>query len=673
MIWSNRIEVEFERKAIDRDYDIFIVSKEKGNFFESNVLDIANQQYKAVSVVYYFGNQWFVMFRKSEVDLNKLKEVIASEDPEAIIHQIKVTDEKSIYSNVLAQLLFNMLAGPRSKKNAYNNVSGRLYYIRPEFLNKFPKTFYILHMRLTKNFFMSMEVTTFSRVSEVYAKNKDKRYIFDEKTKYFRKKLQGDNTPDSDCYIEKALSSKRKNKVDFLNFHSYDEFSNSKVGIYNEFVEDVRYQLSEYMHIRNTGFETYENYQRIGEDFENKEYGLLLNRRKVFIVDELQSDGTEDIMQRILYELKSYYGLDACMGTYQKDSYVIRLIHNEEYYEKNGIQDQDLHRQIDPDIIVQHITLEDFELEEKKASPALKKVLQELIIKGDIRDNKFTIVNWNSDKKWSFVKADKNWDKEREKQYWKYYRMTIHPDGTFETSNYDNRDFNEDDEWNVIDETHSKYNKWPSEVEGLVYSDYRDLHVILKTEQTTMPNFTKMANALQKSQKENIVNLETIRDALVEYMTNTSNTKYVSEAEEMLENIKALKAVEAKIGDILPYLGIKSGFGKDFNRFLVQTTGILLHPTPKDKSVRSEYLDAVLNIKYFEKDGKYYYFVGTAEKMLKQSLHNACLLREVISLGEKIDMQWLLKLMAVGFVRNDQYTVLPFPFKYLKEMISEEK
>ncbi len=136
----------------------------------------------------------------------------------------------------------------------------------------------------------------------------------------------------------------------------------------------------------------------------------------------------------------------------------------------------------------------------------------------------------------------------------------------------------------------------------------------------------------------------------------------------MLEKIKDAYNFEMKIRDILPHLNIRSDFGKDFNRYLFQNTGILLHPTPKDESVRGEYFDAVLNIKYFEKEEKYYYFVGTAEKKLQQSLHNACLLREVISIGEKINMQELLKLMAVEFVRNGQYTVLPFPFKYLNEI-----
>ncbi|MHB8128489.1 MAG: hypothetical protein ACYDEX_05790 [Mobilitalea sp.] len=669
MILSNKIEVEFERNAIDKDFDIFIVSKEKGNFFESNVMDIANQEFKALSVVYYFGNQWFVMFRKAEVDINKLKELVATEDPEAIINQVSVVDETSIYPNVLAQLLINMLSGPINKKLAYNNVSGRLYYIRPKFLKHFPKTFHVLYMRLTKEFYMSMEVTTFSRVMDVYGKIPDKKFIFDEKTNYFRKKLKGDVIPDSNCYVEKALSTKKKNKLDFLNFYSYEEFCDSKVGIYNEFVNDVKTDLADYIQIKNGGYESYNNYSFIEEGFENREYGLILSKRDFYIVDEIQSKESEQIVSRIQHELINHYSIQVSSENYKENSYVIRLIHNKDYYEKNGLQDQDLHQQIDTSVIVQHITFEDFKLEDKKASPALKKVLQELIIKGDICDHKFSIVNWEKDLKWNFVKADKNWDKESKKYYWIYYKMTIMPDGSFVLSDYDNRDFTEDDEWNEIDEALKKHNKWPTEVEGMVYCDYSNLNVILKTEQTTMPNFEKLAATLKMTNKENIVNIEIICIALEEYMTQSDNSKYVAAAEEMLEGLKLLGVLESKIGDVLPYLGIRSGFGKDFNRYLFQTTGMLLHPTPKDEEVRSEYFDAVLNIKYFEKDDKYYYFVGTADKKLNQSLHNACLLREVISLGDKLDMSELLKLMAVGFVRNGQYTVLPFPFKYLNEII----
>lgn len=79
-----------------------------------------------------------------------------------------------------------------------------------------------------------------------------------------------------------------------------------------------------------------------------------------------------------------------------------------------------------------------------------------------------------------------------------------------------------------------------------------------------------------------------------------------------------------------------------------------------------------MDIKYFEDidysgNDQFNYFVGTKHNGLHTSVHNACIVRKVISSGEKIVFLKLLSLMAVEFVRNNQYTVLPFPFKYLRE------
>ena len=46
-------------------------------------------------------------------------------------------------------------------------------------------------------------------------------------------------------------------------------------------------------------------------------------------------------------------------------------------------------------------------------------------------------------------------------------------------------------------------------------------------------------------------------------------------------------------------------------------------------------------------------------------------MRKVVSLGDEIEYEELLPLMVVEFVRNNQYTVLPFPYKYLREYIKQ--
>jgi hypothetical protein len=99
---------------------------------------------------------------------------------------------------------------------------------------------------------------------------------------------------------------------------------------------------------------------------------------------------------------------------------------------------------------------------------------------------------------------------------------------------------------------------------------------------------------------------------------------------------------------------------------------------PEFKSVDLEEkyrLENLLDIKYYietnhEGRPEFRYYLGTKRKMLQTSLHNACIVRKVISSADRIEFEALLPLLAVDFVRNNQYTVLPFPFKFLREYAS---
>lgn len=91
------------------------------------------------------------------------------------------------------------------------------------------------------------------------------------------------------------------------------------------------------------------------------------------------------------------------------------------------------------------------------------------------------------------------------------------------------------------------------------------------------------------------------------------------------------------------------------------------------KDHEDEYLlDNIFDIKYYihtNEMGKneFRYFVGTKRNALQTSVHNACAVRKVVSGNGDIEFETLLPLMAVDFVRNNKYTVLPFPFKFLRK------
>ena len=123
-------------------------------------------------------------------------------------------------------------------------------------------------------------------------------------------------------------------------------------------------------------------------------------------------------------------------------------------------------------------------------------------------------------------------------------------------------------------------------------------------------------------------------------------------------------------------LNLRTGIASRFNRFLHEKYGVWIDGELRKGEFEATYqIGNLLNIKYEynEKDyldGRtFVYYVGAKSKRL--AYPNACCMRKVISLGEELEYEEALPLMAVEFVRNSQYTVLPFPFKYLREYIEQ--
>lgn len=88
----------------------------------------------------------------------------------------------------------------------------------------------------------------------------------------------------------------------------------------------------------------------------------------------------------------------------------------------------------------------------------------------------------------------------------------------------------------------------------------------------------------------------------------------------------------------------------------------------RSKAKREDLLSSCLDIKSFKTDGTLYYFVGTIGEGMKYAIHNAANIRRIEPYnGAPEFFEKLLPLMNVSFVKNEQLTVIPFPFKYLRE------
>ena len=90
----------------------------------------------------------------------------------------------------------------------------------------------------------------------------------------------------------------------------------------------------------------------------------------------------------------------------------------------------------------------------------------------------------------------------------------------------------------------------------------------------------------------------------------------------------------------------------------------------RGKVMRESLLSGCLDIHSYEEDGHTYYFVGDIGAGMQTAVDHAANIRELCADDNgKVDIASLLPLMDVDFVRNGQLTVIPFPFKYLREYI----
>lgn len=90
----------------------------------------------------------------------------------------------------------------------------------------------------------------------------------------------------------------------------------------------------------------------------------------------------------------------------------------------------------------------------------------------------------------------------------------------------------------------------------------------------------------------------------------------------------------------------------------------------RSKVKREDLLSSCLDIKSFRVDNALYYFVGVIGEGMKYAIHNAANIRRIEPCNNAPEFfEKLLPLMNVSFVKNEQLTVVPFPFKYLREWV----
>ena len=697
---TNRINVTYNIENIDADFDIFRVEKANKDYYKYNILDSAVYEFKAAAVQWTFGATALVLFRKGEVTENQFKESIMKEYEDVKIQKIDLFDSeqcnKCFYfeNRLLAQLLINSMRTPKHEAFMYNNLTGKLFYHDPSWRHKDKLTGKVNFIRFLEividpGMYLNLEHKTFKR----YDRESNGLYVIDSKTCEFRKKLKTDTNVIT--YKEGSLPHNHF-RVDNFDISDIAHFRKSKMGVMEQFLRDVNDNLSNYMSIDIVEREDAQEFDI--SNLEKKgisefEYGEMLQKNGVVIVDDNNSEVSKNIVAKLQEELEKYYHVKAAIGSLSKEAYNIRIIHDSNYYEENELHDP--HSDNLKGYIVQHITEEaEHFTRTKGSSPDIKKIIQELIIKGDVQDQMISIFDWerlDSGKDWTFVIRKKiknkfgenaehvNYVNKKSYNYYNYYRVKIDGIGSMKFDTFCDSNQEENEEWSKIcyafDFTEDKNRGVQNQVEGIIYSDIDNIHVILLTREKTLPNISVLMDTLAETDEKEKVSKELLLGAINEFEANNADSyDVISE----WKNKVSEETVMITKKNIKKILNLRTGIASKFNRFLHENYNIWIDGELRKGEFEATYqIGNLLNIKYEYNDNDYLdghtfaYYVGAKGNNKKEKYPNACCMRKVISLGEKLEYEEVLPLMAVEFVRNSQYTVLPFPFKYLREYVEQ--
>ena len=144
------------------------------------------------------------------------------------------------------------------------------------------------------------------------------------------------------------------------------------------------------------------------------------------------------------------------------------------------------------------------------------------------------------------------------------------------------------------------------------------------------------------------------------------NILELNETIEKVEEISPRKLTQNELKSLVKNKAIR----KELNNILDKEEGKIISLEVRGEEIREDILNSNIDIKYIQSDNKneMYYFVGVIGAGMKKKIERSSLLYKINTINESpIFFEKLLPLMNVEFVRLGQLTIMPFPFKYLRE------
>lgn len=631
----NNINSRFEIYSLTIAYDPNI--KNLFNRVEKLVDSINNEKICAI----YRHRSKFKLYFLVEINSNKLnidelfdeKELQYFKD----FNLIKYFGiDKYINEEEKLNLLLNGIKNQSNHNEKYECFDGKLYEVI-----KSQKDFVIALKYSFEDMCLKADVVTFREYNNY---NNDKR-VFQINGKFLSKiskKCSG--------YIIEGESGTKHN-LDYFSGKSLSSLQNCKIyriiNIYNRFNEiyndvcKITFQKDDM---------TEKQFDNINHKIKSdKKYALELVRNKeINIIDNV---GNEEYLEALVYYFKTNSINVVISNDINREKLNINIIYSKEYYEVNGLADKHL---TSLDYVVQNIIfdVDDNKLDKNK----MNVVIAELIHKYELNIKKILHHQHNNLIIDNFIFGRLKRIKDN-----KYVRCELMIENG-------NMFISTEEEYKINGSTIKEYiylkdksnnnryeisllNKYPlTEIDNLLKSFFNTtIEIDVKSELIPILNEYKMrhqkyGNVLNEFEK------------FINKYDNVSMSKLYNDIKKEL--FPEEQSLRRDYSNCL----------KDFNIYLWNNKSIYFKPLwrSKDQPIKQ----AFERFKYKNDNNDYFQYYSGCCNSLNQSIFNGFPYRQIKYPFTEEEINDYLRLLDVDDIRNNQNTVIPYPFKYITEILN---
>ena len=418
----NQLNIIFNYQLIDEKYDFYLISTvEKYIPFGAKCLDF--EAGKVESLAFENGKSLYIMLKKgcmSKLDLVKLLD-----SDKLVVRNLQASE---IAEYILFRLFLYSLNNFNSDNLSFNNLTGKFYIFKPEWMKKNRSSFTAIGLNVDSEMNLVVEAATFAKLSlfnKLKKINEYPKYVFANKNCSLKRVFEGAS---DEVYIKKGIYNK-KAEVPFFTMGKEDLKNNKVYYLYyvldllkRKFMDCLEFSFKSLCIDKTIGVER----DKLFMDYALREIkGIEFN-----FVNCIEGEEYRGEFEEIVSKFKEIIGAQGITVTETIDSSKanILFIHNKEYYEQHDYPDP--YKHFERTAVIQCITVEDSSekiIDDKEA--IINTIIKEIAIKNDILNKKaFSLDDW------AVYQFNFDWIFGKEKDG-KHYFMLIHPDGSYEFYN----------------------------------------------------------------------------------------------------------------------------------------------------------------------------------------------------------------------------------------------